>query len=124
MQPAVSTIIPVFCSHLFPFTPTHPRPISSQKTYGHTNLLFSQSRMSIRALSRSLGGIASRVRPVYLGQRNASTLAQKDLKETLKEVIPAKRERLKKLKVEHGEKVLGEVKVENAIGGMRSAFFS
>ncbi|PWW73677.1 citrate synthase [Tuber magnatum] len=75
--------------------------------------------MSARALSRSLGGIASRVRPVYVGQRNASTLAQKDLKETLKEVIPVKREMLKKLKAEHGEKVLGEVKVENAIGGMR-----
>ncbi|CUS13852.1 unnamed protein product [Tuber aestivum] len=74
--------------------------------------------MSTRALSRSLCGIASRIRPVYVGQRNASTLAQKDLKETLKEVIPAKREMLKKLKVEHGEKVLGEVKVENAIGGM------
>ncbi|RPA99094.1 citrate synthase [Choiromyces venosus 120613-1] len=75
--------------------------------------------MSTRALSRSLGGIASRIRPVYTGQRNASTSAQKDLKETLKEVIPVKREMLKKLKAEHGGKVLGEVKVENAIGGMR-----
>ncbi|KAG0642448.1 citrate synthase-like protein [Tuber brumale] len=75
--------------------------------------------MSTRALSCSLGGIASRIRLVYAGQRNASTLAQKDLKETLKEVIPGKREALKRLKAEHGQKVLGEVKVENAIGGMR-----
>ncbi|CAZ80532.1 unnamed protein product [Tuber melanosporum] len=75
--------------------------------------------MSTRALSCNLGGIASRIRLVYAGQRNASTLAQKDLKDTLKEIIPAKREALKRLKAEHGQKVLGEVKVENAIGGMR-----
>ncbi|PUU73032.1 citrate synthase-like protein [Tuber borchii] len=75
--------------------------------------------MSARALSRSLGGIASRIRPARVGHRNASTSAQKDLKETLKEVIPVKREILKKLKAEHGQKVLGEVRVENAIGGMR-----
>lgn len=54
-----------------------------------------------------------------VGRRNASTSTEKDLKETLKEVIPEKREMLKKLKAEHGQKVLGEVKVENAIGGMR-----
>lgn len=30
-----------------------------------------------------------------------------------------KREQLKKLKTEYGQKSLGEVKVENAIGGMR-----
>ncbi|KAL7268123.1 citrate synthase [Rhizina undulata] len=43
----------------------------------------------------------------------------KSLKETLKEVIPIKREMLKKLKTEHGQKSLGDVKIENAIGGMR-----
>ena len=37
----------------------------------------------------------------------------------MKEVIPEKRELLRKLKIEHGEKSLGDVKVENAIGGMR-----
>jgi citrate synthase len=37
----------------------------------------------------------------------------------LKEVIPAKRELLKKLKSEHGSKVIGEIRIENAIGGMR-----
>lgn len=34
-------------------------------------------------------------------------------------MIPAKREQLRKLKAEHGGKVLGEIKVENALGGMR-----
>lgn len=49
-------------------------------------------------------------------QRFAST---KSLRETLKEVIPAKQEQLKKLKTEHGQTVVGDVKVDNIIGGMR-----
>lgn len=54
-----------------------------------------------------------------MGTRNTSTSLQKDLKESLRDVIPAKRKQLGELKAEHGQKVLGEVKVENAIGGMR-----
>jgi citrate synthase len=42
-----------------------------------------------------------------------------DLKEALRQVIPAKRELLKRLRNEHGRKVIGEIKVENVIGGMR-----
>lgn len=38
----------------------------------------------------------------------------------MKEVIPAKRELLKKVKA-MGSKVIGEVKIENTIGGMRYA---
>jgi len=101
-----------------------PTPFPCEKRTDTTNLLSSQFTMSVRALSRSVGGIASRIRPTYVGQRSASTSAQKDLKETLNEVIPLKREMLKKLKAEHGQKVLGEVRVENAIGGMRFAFLS
>ncbi|PNP45113.1 2-methylcitrate synthase, mitochondrial [Trichoderma gamsii] len=44
--------------------------------------------------------------------------AEPDLKTVLKDVIPAKRELLKKVKA-HGSKVIGEVKVENTLGGMR-----
>ncbi|KAI0065430.1 citrate synthase [Artomyces pyxidatus] len=51
-----------------------------------------------------------------LGKRLAST---KTLRETLEEVIPAKQEQLKRLKVEHSQTVIGDVKVENLIGGMR-----
>jgi citrate synthase len=36
----------------------------------------------------------------------------------MKRVIPAKRELLKKVKA-HSDKKLGDVKVENALGGMR-----
>ncbi|KAI5809787.1 citrate synthase-like protein [Peziza echinospora] len=49
----------------------------------------------------------------------ASAASQLDLKATLKEVIPEKREQLKKLKAEHGHKSLGDVKVDMALGGMR-----
>ncbi|KJA20230.1 hypothetical protein HYPSUDRAFT_68631 [Hypholoma sublateritium FD-334 SS-4] len=52
----------------------------------------------------------------FSAQRFAST---KSLRDTLKEIIPAKQEQLKKLKAEHGDTVVGEVKVENIIGGMR-----
>jgi len=49
-------------------------------------------------------------------KRFAST---KSLRETLKEVIPAKQEQLKEIKAKHSQTVVGDVKVENIIGGMR-----
>ncbi|KAH7889276.1 citrate synthase-like protein [Phlebopus sp. FC_14] len=49
-------------------------------------------------------------------RRWAST---KSLRQTLREVVPAKQEQLKKLKAEHSQAVVGEVKVENILGGMR-----
>lgn len=39
--------------------------------------------------------------------------------ETLAEVIPERQEFAKKLRAEHGDKSLGEIKVENVFGGMR-----
>ncbi|MCJ1250391.1 hypothetical protein MMC30_007619 [Trapelia coarctata] len=50
--------------------------------------------------------------------RPYSSVSELDLKSTLREAIPEKRELLKKVK-SHGSKVIGEVKVENTIGGMR-----
>ncbi|KAI6045419.1 citrate synthase-like protein, partial [Pisolithus marmoratus] len=49
-------------------------------------------------------------------RRLAST---KTLVETLRDVIPPKQEQLKMLKAEHAQTVVGDVKVENIIGGMR-----
>lgn len=46
-------------------------------------------------------------------------LSQKSLKEVLKEQIPGKQEALKKLKKDYGDKVLGEVTVDQCIGGSR-----
>ncbi|KAI9752353.1 MAG: hypothetical protein M4579_005661 [Chaenotheca gracillima] len=54
-----------------------------------------------------------------LGRRSYASSGEPDLKATLREVIPAKRELLKKVRTEHGGKVIGQVKVENTIGGMR-----
>lgn len=56
-------------------------------------------------------------RAAFVGARGYAT-AEPDLKATLREAIPAKRELLKKVKA-HSNKVLGEVKVENTLGGMR-----
>jgi citrate synthase len=53
--------------------------------------------------------------PAY---RNYATYSEPDLKTTFKEVLPAKRELLTKVKA-MGGKTIGEVKVENTIGGMR-----
>jgi len=49
-----------------------------------------------------------------------SSSSEPTLKETFQKVLPAKRELLKKVKAQ-ADKKLGEVKVENALGGMRYA---
>lgn len=53
-----------------------------------------------------------------MSTRSYSSSSEPDLKTTLQQVIPAKRELLKKVKA-HASASLGEVKVENALGGMR-----
>lgn len=56
---------------------------------------------------------------MYNAARTYSTPASEpDLKETLKSVIPEKRELLKKVKASASTKI-GDVKIENTIGGMR-----
>ncbi|OSC99043.1 citrate synthase [Trametes coccinea BRFM310] len=49
-------------------------------------------------------------------RRFAST---KTVREVLEEVVPKKQLQLKQLKTEHGQAVLGDVKVEHVVGGMR-----
>ena len=46
--------------------------------------------------------------------------AQCELKDILREQIPVKQAELKALKAEHGSKALGEVTVDQCIGGARS----
>nr|VWO98810.1 Glucose repression mediator protein CYC8 [Ganoderma boninense] len=67
--------------------------------------MFKCTAASARQLSR---GFAQR--------RLAST---KTVKEVLDEVVPKKQLQLKQLKTEHGQAVLGDVKVEHVVGGMR-----
>ncbi|KIL69684.1 hypothetical protein M378DRAFT_156906 [Amanita muscaria Koide BX008] len=52
----------------------------------------------------------------FASKRFAST---QSLRETLQDVIPAKQEQLRKLKLNHGQTTVGEVKIENIVGGMR-----
>lgn len=50
--------------------------------------------------------------------RDYSSSSEPDLKSTLKRLVPEKRELLKKVKAQ-SDKSLGEVKIENTLGGMR-----
>ncbi|KAI9887884.1 MAG: hypothetical protein M1823_000272 [Watsoniomyces obsoletus] len=49
----------------------------------------------------------------------SSSQEPSDLKSTLREIIPAKRDLFKSIKKQHGSTVLGEVSVDNLLGGMR-----
>ena len=51
--------------------------------------------------------------------RPYSSAAEADLKTTLNEVIPAKRDLLRKIKTNYADRSLGQIRVANAIGGMR-----
>ena len=63
--------------------------------------------------------ISQALRASHISQiRGYASAPEKDLKATLAAVIPEKRELFKKVK-SHGSKVIGEVKIENTIGGMR-----
>jgi hypothetical protein len=72
---------------------------------------FSERQRSVQNANILLANLV----PAY---RNYATSSEPDLKTTFKEAIPAKRELLKKVKA-LGGKVIGDVKVENTIGGMR-----
>lgn len=75
------------------------------------------SRTASRALRASKLSISRPVVAQYDSKRTyAST--QSELKDVLKRVIPEKRELLKKVKA-HADKSIGDVKIENALGGMR-----
>ncbi|CAK7273423.1 citrate synthase [Sporothrix epigloea] len=78
--------------------------------------MFAQT--ATRTLS-SLRTVARQPTIPALRLRHYSVSAEPDLKTTLKYVIPEKRELLKKVKA-NGSKVIGELKVEQTLGGMRS----
>ena len=56
--------------------------------------------------------------PVWDARRRYATPSEPTLKEAVSRIIPEKRELLKKVKAV-SDKKLGDVKVENALGGMR-----
>ncbi|KAF2479324.1 citrate synthase [Neohortaea acidophila] len=69
------------------------------------------TRTALRALRAS-----QLSRPALRAAYSASS--EPDLKTTLSKIVPEKRELLKKVKA-HSDKVIGEVKIENTLGGMR-----
>lgn len=81
--------------------------------------------MNARAASRAFRAVRPSVAkknviaaPMVEARRSYASTSEPDLKETLRAVIPEKRELLKKVK-SYGDRSLGEVKVENTLGGMR-----
>jgi citrate synthase len=56
--------------------------------------------------------------PVIATPHRSYATSEPDLKTTLKDCIPAKRELLKKVRA-LSDRVIGDVKVENTLGGMR-----
>jgi len=74
--------------------------------------------MALAARTATQAWRASKLAPIACNASRSYATAEPDLKATLREVIPAKRELLKKVKA-HSGKSIGEVKIENTIGGMR-----
>nr|QZX45317.1 citrate synthase [Paramoeba perurans] len=68
------------------------------------------------ALNSLRPGLMSMAAPLSGSTRSASTLT---LKERLTQIIPSEQARIKKIKEEHGSKVLGQVTVDQAYGGAR-----
>ncbi|OBT54617.1 citrate synthase [Pseudogymnoascus sp. 24MN13] len=77
--------------------------------------------MNARTTTRAFRALRpSTLRPIVINATRSSRTSSSEpsLKDTMKAVIPAKRELLKKVKA-HSDKVIGEVKIENTLGGMR-----
>ncbi|KFY18908.1 hypothetical protein V493_08262, partial [Pseudogymnoascus sp. VKM F-4281 (FW-2241)] len=76
--------------------------------------------MNARSTTRAFRALRpSTLRPIVINAtRSYASSSEPSLKDTMKAVIPAKRELLKKVKA-HSDKVIGEVKIENTLGGMR-----
>ncbi|KAK5131719.1 hypothetical protein LTR08_000608 [Meristemomyces frigidus] len=75
--------------------------------------------LSTRTATRALRAAKLSQLPLaYNTTRTYASTSEPDLKTTLRECIPAKRELLKKVKA-HASTKIGEVKIENTLGGMR-----
>ncbi|KAF9337658.1 citrate (Si)-synthase [Podila minutissima] len=76
---------------------------------------------SLRATFRlsGLAKVATRHNTLAFTAVRAYSTKHQGLKDRLKELIPEKREEVKKVKAEFGDKVLGETTVDMAYGGMR-----
>ncbi|KAK4550766.1 hypothetical protein LTR36_000345 [Oleoguttula mirabilis] len=74
--------------------------------------------LSTRTATRALRASKLSTLPLAYNTTRTYATSEPDLKTTLKEAIPAKRELLKKVKA-HAGKSIGDVKIENTLGGMR-----
>jgi hypothetical protein len=95
-----------------------PPPVPNKNT--HTSRPFTQAPIMLR---QQFARSAMRQPLVLRSLRHLSgapTSSHSGLKERLAELIPVEQARFKKIKQEHGDKVIGEVTVDQCIGGARS----
>lgn len=76
--------------------------------------------MYVLRFSRCAASSFAGVRRAHAFSPRFYAAAQSSLKNRLAELIPEKQAEIKRIKTEHGNKVLGEVTVEQAYGGARS----
>lgn len=70
-------------------------------------------------LSRAVMRAAAPSRQYVAASQSVRFASTKTLKEAVAGVVPAKQEQLKRLKADYNDRSLGEIKLENLIGGMR-----
>ena len=70
----------------------------------------SLARGSLRTVARQYG---------WTPRNHIRSASNISLKDTVREIIPTKRELFKQLRTQHGQKSLGEVTIEASMGGMR-----
>jgi citrate synthase len=95
-----------------------PRPNGSRSLFDKKSqflIIGNIVKMNMACLMRGSVRAAGRIHGTKQ-LRYASTVS---LKDTVREIIPEKRELFKKLRMEHGQTSLGNVTIEAAMGGMR-----
>lgn len=98
-----------------------PLPSSSfhhpnhQIYFDHIALFIMMSLSINRAAMRA----AAPARQYAIASQSVRFASTKTLKDAVAEVVPAKREQLKKLKADYNDASLGQIKLENLLGGMR-----
>jgi citrate synthase len=121
------TVVDELLSYISPLSPRfHHIPHNGHERKNHDEGLQGSTRKSMPSITsitspRSIPNTPqpSTLRPIVINAtRSYASSSEPSLKDTMKAVIPAKRELLKKVKA-HSSTVIGEVKIENTLGGMR-----
>ncbi|RDA93304.1 hypothetical protein CP533_2056 [Ophiocordyceps camponoti-saundersi (nom. inval.)] len=92
-----------------------PRHVGSSRARVPSAISFTRSYSSESGSTSDAGSSASSETDNLVSEG----FEEPNLKSTLRYLIPAKREMLAEFKKSHGSKVIGEIRAENVVGGMR-----